>query len=75
VRLSHRVTQAPLTSAVISLELTDNSQMMAADPGHWCCGARASALVCRKPVYKALADRLLAAMPGPDPASPAAAQT
>ncbi len=53
------VTQAPLTAAVISLELTANHQMalpiMAA-----CLLARAvSALVCRVPVYKALADQLV----------------
>ena len=54
------VTQAPLTSTVISMELTANQQMalpiMAA-----CLLARAvSTLVCRKPVYHALADRLVA---------------
>jgi H+/Cl- antiporter ClcA len=53
------VTQAPLTAAVISMELTANQQMalpiMAA-----CLLARgASALVCRTPVYKALADNLV----------------
>jgi H+/Cl- antiporter ClcA len=54
------VTQAPLTAAVISLELTANRQMalpiMAA-----CLLARAmSSLVCRTPVYKALAENLVA---------------
>ncbi|WP_431637955.1 chloride channel protein [Dyella sp. KULCS107] len=54
------VTQAPLTATVISMELTANQQMalpiMAA-----CLLARAvSTLVCRKPVYHALADRLVA---------------
>lgn len=53
------VTQAPLTAAVISLELTANHQMalpiMAA-----CLLARAvSGLVCRTPVYKAMADALI----------------
>jgi H+/Cl- antiporter ClcA len=53
------VTQAPLTAAVISMELTANQQMalpiMAA-----CLLARASSsLVCRKPVYRALADNLI----------------
>jgi len=53
------VTQSPLTAAVISLELTANRQMalpiMAA-----CLLARAvSALVCRVPVYKALANQLV----------------
>lgn len=55
------VTQAPLTAAVISMELTANQQMilpiMAA-----CLLARAtSSLVCRKPVYRALADSMIAA--------------
>ncbi|MBB3229024.1 H+/Cl- antiporter ClcA [Luteibacter sp. Sphag1AF] len=55
------VTQAPLTATVISLELTANRQMalpiMAA-----CLLARAvSSLVCRVPVYKALANHLIAA--------------
>ena len=54
------VTQAPLTATVISLELTANNQMalpiMAA-----CLLARAvSGLVCRVPVYKALAETLVA---------------
>jgi H+/Cl- antiporter ClcA len=53
------VTQAPLTATVISMELTANQQMalpiMAA-----CLLARAvSSLVCRRPVYHALADRLV----------------
>ena len=53
------VTQAPLTAAVISMELTANQQMalpiMAA-----CLLARASSsLVCRKPVYRALSDNLI----------------
>jgi H+/Cl- antiporter ClcA len=53
------VTQAPLTAAVISMELTANQQMalpiMAA-----CLLARAtSALVCHKPVYRAMAESLV----------------
>ena len=53
------VTQSPLTAAVISMELTANQQMflpiLAA-----CLLARASStLVCRKPVYRALADNLI----------------
>ncbi|SEK65600.1 H+/Cl-antiporter ClcA [Pseudoxanthomonas sp. GM95] len=69
------VTQAPLTSAVISLELTDNSDMMLPILATVLLARAASALVCRKPVYKALADRLLAAMPAPAPSeTPADAQ-
>lgn len=53
------VTQAPLTAAIISLELTANHQMalpiLAA-----CLLARAvSSLICRVPVYRALADNLI----------------
>ena len=53
------VTQSPLTAAVISMELTANQQMflpiLAA-----CLIARASStLICRKPVYRALADNLI----------------
>ncbi|WP_211352724.1 chloride channel protein [Luteibacter pinisoli] len=74
------VTQAPLTATLISLELTANNFMalpiMAA-----CLLARAvSSLVCRVPVYKALADTLVAqyeleharreAPPAPDTATP-----
>ncbi|WCE04674.1 chloride channel protein [Pseudoxanthomonas sp. JBR18] len=65
------VTQAPLTSAVISLELTDNSDMMLPILATVLLARAASALVCRKPVYKALADRLLAAMPNETPDAPA----
>jgi H+/Cl- antiporter ClcA len=54
------VTQSPLTAAVISLELTANRQMalpiLAA-----CLLARAvSSLICRVPVYRKLADNLIA---------------
>ncbi|HEX7816898.1 chloride channel protein [Dyella sp.] len=53
------VTQAPLTATVISMELTANQQM-ALPIMATCLLARAtSSLVCRKPVYKALADRLI----------------
>lgn len=69
------VTQAPLTSAVISLELTDNSGMMLPILATVLLARAVSALVCRKPVYKALADRLLAAMPRGSAASPAVAET
>lgn len=54
------VTQSPLTAAIISLELTANRQMalpiLAA-----CLLARAvSSLICRVPVYRQLADNLIA---------------
>ncbi|HEY0178347.1 MAG TPA: chloride channel protein, partial [Dokdonella sp.] len=68
-------TQAPLTSAVISLELTANHTLiipiMAA-----CLIARAlSTLACPTPVYRAFANRLVAmqaaAAREPPPRSPA----
>ena len=57
------VTQAPLTSAVISMELTDNSDMLLPILATVLLARGASALVCHTPVYKALALRLLAAEP------------
>ncbi|KRG68191.1 chloride channel protein [Pseudoxanthomonas dokdonensis] len=65
------VTQAPLTSAVISLELTDNSNMMLAILATALLAKAASSLVCPTPIYKGLANRLVAAMP-PLPEPPAA---
>jgi H+/Cl- antiporter ClcA len=53
------VTQAPLTSAVISMELTDNRDM-AIPILAVCLLARAtSSLILRTPVYKVLANRLV----------------
>ena len=53
------VTQAPLTAAVISLELTANRQMAIPILAACLIARGASALVCPKPVYKALAERLI----------------
>ncbi|MGN6512100.1 MAG: chloride channel protein, partial [Lysobacteraceae bacterium] len=55
------VTQAPLTSAVISMELTDNSEMLLPILATVLIARGASSLVCQQPVYKALAQRLLPA--------------
>lgn len=65
------VTQAPLTAAVISLELTANRGL--AIPIMACCLlARAAAgLVCPQPLYRALAQRLVEADAGPAPAQEA----
>jgi H+/Cl- antiporter ClcA len=63
------VTQAPLTSAVISMELTDNSDMLLPILATVLLARGASALVCHTPVYKALALRLLAAEPASGPTS------
>lgn len=54
------VTQAPITSAVISMELTANQNMVIAIMAV-CLLARAmSSLICPKPIYRAFSDRLLA---------------
>ncbi|MEZ5566659.1 MAG: chloride channel protein [Gammaproteobacteria bacterium] len=53
------VTQAPLTSAVISMEMTDNNAMLLPILATVLIARGASALVCHMPVYKALALRLL----------------
>jgi H+/Cl- antiporter ClcA len=54
------VTQAPITAAVISMELTANQNMAIAIMAV-CLLARAmSSLACPKPVYRAFADRLVA---------------
>jgi H+/Cl- antiporter ClcA len=64
------VTQAPLTSAVISMELTDNREM-AIPILAVCLLARAvSALILRTPVYKALANRIVATFEKASPAPP-----
>lgn len=57
------VTQAPLTSAIISMEMTDNQDMLLPILATVLIARGASALVCRVPVYKALAQRLLPANP------------
>jgi len=53
------VTQAPLTSAVISMELTDNHDFVLPVMAACLLARAASSLVCRTPVYRALAQRLL----------------
>lgn len=55
------VTQAPLTSAVITMEMTDNNNMLLPILATVLLARGASALLCRQPVYKALALRLLPA--------------
>ncbi|KRE94967.1 chloride channel protein [Frateuria sp. Soil773] len=53
------VTQAPLTATVISMELTANQQMALPIMATCLLARAASSLLCRKPVYRALADRLI----------------
>jgi H+/Cl- antiporter ClcA len=54
------VTQAPLTATVISMELTANQQMVLPIMAACLLARGCSALICRVPVYKALADKLMA---------------
>jgi H+/Cl- antiporter ClcA len=57
-----------LTSAVISMELTNSDDMLLPILATVLVARGASALVCRVPVYKALAQRLLPpAAPAPKP--------
>ncbi|MEO8460068.1 MAG: chloride channel protein [Dokdonella sp.] len=53
------VTQAPLTSAVISMELTDNHDFVLPIMAACLLGRTFSTLLCKKPIYRALADHLL----------------
>ncbi len=55
------VTQAPLTSAVISLELTDTSAMLLPILATVLLARGVSGLVCRVPIYRGLAEQLLPA--------------
>jgi H+/Cl- antiporter ClcA len=57
------VTQAPLTSAVITMEMTDNNEMLLPILATVLIARGFSALVCHVPVYKALAQRLVADVP------------
>jgi len=63
------VTQAPLTSAVISLELTDSSDMLLPILATVLIARGVSGLVCRVPIYKAMAEQLVRQLPGPHPPS------
>jgi H+/Cl- antiporter ClcA len=53
------VTQAPLTSAIISMELIDNHDFVLPIIGACLLGRTFSSLVCKVPVYRAFALRLL----------------
>lgn len=54
------VTQAPLTSAVISMELTNNHDFVLPIMAACVLGRTFSSLVCKTPVYRAFAQRLVA---------------
>ncbi|HZP65176.1 MAG TPA: chloride channel protein [Rudaea sp.] len=53
------VTQAPLTSAVISMELTDNHDFVLPIMAACMLGRTFSTLLCKTPVYRAFGERLL----------------
>jgi H+/Cl- antiporter ClcA len=53
------VTQAPLTSAVISMELTDNHGFVLPIMAACLLGRTFSSLVCKTPIYRAFAQRLV----------------
>jgi H+/Cl- antiporter ClcA len=55
------VTQSPLTAAVIALELTANRSLVIPVMAVCLIARSFSGLVCRKPIYAAFAERLLAA--------------
>lgn len=56
------VTQAPLTSAIIAMEMTDNNSLLLPILATVLIARGASALVCHTPIYKALAEQLMVAM-------------
>lgn len=56
------VTQAPLTSAIIAMEMTDNNTLLLPILATVLVARGASALLCHTPIYKALAEQLVAAM-------------
>ncbi|MBS0456478.1 MAG: chloride channel protein [Proteobacteria bacterium] len=53
------VTQAPLTTSVITMELTDNHDFVLPIIATCLISRAFSSLVCKKPVYRAFAERLL----------------
>ncbi len=55
------VTQAPLTSAVISMELTDNHAFVLPIMAACLLGRAFSSMVCKVPIYRAFAMQLVAA--------------
>jgi len=59
------VTQAPLTSAVISLELTNSSELLLPILATALFARAMSGLVCRVPIYRGLAELLLRPSPAP----------
>ncbi|KAB8188901.1 chloride channel protein [Lysobacter maris] len=65
------VTQAPLTSAVISMELTDNHELLLPILATVLIARACSSLCCPTPIYKALAQRLAPRLQPPPTTKPA----
>ncbi len=59
------VVQSPITAAVIVLEMTNNIEMTVAVSAASMLGTAFSRMVCRKPIYAAMADQFLDAMKQP----------
>ena len=56
------VVQTPITAFVIVMEMTDNQELVLAMMATSLIASGASKLVCKKPIYEALAENLLAMM-------------
>ncbi|MDE2006396.1 MAG: chloride channel protein [Rhodospirillales bacterium] len=56
------VVQSPITAAVIVLEMTNNTSMTVAVSAAAAVGTAISRLICRRPLYAAMADQFLEAM-------------
>ena len=58
------VVQSPITAAVIVLEMTNNTSMTVAVSAAAMLGTAVSRVICRRPLYAAMADQFLEAMEG-----------
>jgi H+/Cl- antiporter ClcA len=56
------VVQTPITAFVIVMEMTDNQELVLAMMATALIASGASKLICKKPIYEALAENLLAMM-------------
>ena len=56
------VVQTPITAFVIVMEMTDNQELVLAMMATALIASGTSKLVCKKPIYEALAENLLAMM-------------
>ncbi|MBT8118567.1 MAG: chloride channel protein [Gammaproteobacteria bacterium] len=56
------VVQTPITAFVIVMEMTDNQELVLAMMATALIASATSRLICKKPIYEALAENLLAMM-------------